>query len=181
MTDTGKSHELTVAEVVSEVSGWRIERELGDPVEHDDRSEPEMFDIEFPYTHPKAALEVTSIVDGHFAATANAAQKTVDKGLTRLAEGAGRKVRYTFQVYAGASLKDLTGLMTDVIDTGITPDGRNIRPGLIRVDAEPSENPEVVIATWSAHSPGALQGFGSDLLDVINANRAKLGHAQDRG
>lgn len=179
MTDTGKSQELTVAEAVGDVSEWGIGRDLGDPVEHDDGSEPEMFDIEFPHTYPKAAMEVTSIVDGHFAATANAAQKTVDKDLTRRAEEAGRKVRYTFQVYAGASLKELTGLMTDVIDTGMAPDGRDIGPGLIRVDAEPSEYPEVVIATWSSNSPGPLEGFGRELLDAIDANRVKLGHAQD--
>jgi hypothetical protein len=179
MTDGGKSHELRVAEVVSEVSVWGIGKDLGDPVEHDDGSETEMFDIEFPDTHPRVAMEVTSIVDGHFAATANAAQKTVDKGLTKLAEVAGRRVRYTFQVYAGASLKDLADLMTNVIDTGITPDGRDIGPGLIRVDAERSEYPEVVIATWSSHSPGPLQGFGPELLDAIDANRRKLGRAQD--
>jgi len=171
--------ELIVARTISDVSQWGIGRELGEPLLHDDGSESEMFDIEFSHTVPLAAMEVTSIVDGKFIATHDAAQKAVERSLTRLAEESEHKVNWIFQIHAGTSLKDLAGLMREIIQSGVAPTGRDIVPGLIRVDTEPSETPEVNIATWSNSSMvGGLQGFRRELMTAIESNRAKLRKAE---
>lgn len=171
--------ELIVARTIRDVSLWGIGRELGYPLLHDDGTESEMFDIEFSHTAPRAAMEVTSIVDGQVIATHDAAQKTVERSLTRLAEESGLNVDWTFQIYAGTSLKSLAGLMTEIIQSGDAPTGRDIAPGLIRVDTEPSDSPQVSIATWANSSMvGGLQGFSRELMTAIQSNRAKLGKAE---
>lgn len=170
--------ELIVARTVSQVSEWGIGRDLGEPVLHDDGSEPGMVDIMFPNTFPEAAMEVTSIVDEEFPATANAAQKAVEQTLRGVAEESGHKVHWTFHIASGTSVKRLEGLMTDIITGGSAPAGRSIAPGLNKVDAEQSDTPDVTIATWSSFRAVPTEGFRGELSKAIADKRAKLEAAE---
>jgi hypothetical protein len=137
-----------------------------------------MVDVIFPDTLPQAAMEVTSIVDDEFASTANAARKAVERRLRAVAETTGLPLRWTFQIVSGAHVNALEELMTDLILTGQAPGGRDIAPGLIRVDTEASDVPGAEIATWSSRTAGALYGFGPELIRAINSKKSKLGKAE---
>jgi hypothetical protein len=176
--DGEMSYELRVAEVVSAASVWGIGRALGEPIQHDDGSRQRMFDIEFPHTTPKAALEVTSIVDGPFAATADAAQKVVDRELTALALEAKRNLHYVFHVSSGTSVRAVSDEMKEIIRSGKVPTDRNPAPGLNKVDSTPSEEPLVTIATWSGGGVQPLRGFGMELIEAVESNRQKLREAE---
>ena len=171
------SEELVVAQTISNVSLWGIGRELRQPVLHDDGSRSGMFDIEFPDTDPPAAMEVTAIVDDYFVKTADAAQKAVDRELTKIAEESGHPLGWVFHIQAGTILRELRPQMVEIVRSGIPPIRRNIVPGLNKVDVEPSEHPTVAIATWSSTRAGLISGFGPELERAVAENRAKLAAA----
>jgi hypothetical protein len=169
--------ELVVARAVSDVSSWGIGRELGEPRLHDDQTQDGMFDVEFPQATPPVAMEITSIADGDYLATANAAQSIVDRHLQEVAEETGRNVHWLFSVTSGTVLRRLRPYLEQVIRDGRDVGSDELPAGLISVGRELGDRPAVRIGTWSAATAGPLRGIYEELLDAVESNRAKLGAA----
>lgn len=119
---------------------------------------------------PPVALEVTSIVDPPFIATARVADPIADE-LTQvaIAEDLGR---WYIEVVAGTPLRPMKdAILESMRSGGRLPEGaKSIRQA---ADGERG----VVIATWSSAGVGTIPGFGSELVEAVAANLTKLAMA----
>ncbi len=169
-----EERELEVARWISSYSDRHLRRHLGDPVLNDDGSAEGLFDVRFDDPEPPVALEVTSIVDPHFIATARIADPIADE-LSQIAidEDLGR---WYVEVVAGTRLRPIKMAILEAIKGhGGAP------PGVVSIERAGNGEPEVVICTWSSDPqavPQPLPGFSSELERAIEAKRAKLGRAE---
>jgi hypothetical protein len=178
-----ESHEMTIARIVSDFAVWGLGRVLGEPTDHDDNSEPAMVDVLFDQAEPPVALEVTSIVDGDFVATAVAADRSVER-LSEYAEHLGVG-RWVINLAAGAHLNTieqaLRDLMSDpdLLSAFSKPNG--LRAGLpsgvmsMYLDADGPSGAD--LGTWGQTGATPLQSISADLDDAIVQNKTKLGAA----
>lgn len=175
---TDEPDELLVARAVSNVSRWGMGRELGEPVLNDDGSAEGMFDIRFDDSEPPVAMEVTSVVDSDFIATANAADPVADE-LTAYATTLGFG-RWHIMVTAGTRLRPIVQDLKDLMATGL-PNGSPVRdglpPGVNAVYLEPDGPSVAAIGTWSHAGAVALSDLSRDLELAIDDNSEKLAAA----
>lgn len=165
------ARELEIAHWVSVYSERCRAQYLGDPTLNDDGSGNFMFDVRFDAPDPLVALEVTSIVDPPFIATARIADPIADE-LTEVAidEGLGR---WYVNLVAGTLLRPIKAAILDAIrGNGDLP------TGVMDISRADNGEPGVVIGTWSSASAVALHGFTAELLEAIEANVGKLVRAQ---
>ena len=166
--------ELEISQWMSLYSERYRNRHLGDPVLNDDGSADSLFDIRFDAADPPVALEVTSIVDPPFIATARMVDRVGD-ALTRVAteEGLGR---WYVEVVAGTRLHRIKQAVLEIIMEGATPP-EGVRGVWKADDGEPG----VVFFVWSSDNEQAgapLPGFTIELEEAIQANQAKLARAE---
>ena len=165
------SRELEIARWVSIYSKRYQDRDLGGPTLNDDGSAESLIDIRFDSASPPVALEVTSIVDPPFIATARTADPVADELTTvALDEGLGR---WYVEVVAGTHLRPIKDAILQVIKA-LAP----LPPGVLKVTPAEGGEPGVVIGTWSSTGARPLPGITTELQEAINANRAKLSQAQ---
>jgi hypothetical protein len=162
--------ELEIARWVSLYSERFRGRHLGDPALNDDGSAEFLFDVRFDSAEPPVALEVTSIVDPHFIATARIADPIAEE-LTQIAidEGLGR---WYVEVVAGTPLRPIK----EAILAAIKEDA-NLPAGVLNVSQADDGEPGVVIGTWLSAGASAIPGFTSELHEAIQANVTKLAQA----
>ena len=160
--------ELEIAKWVAIYSERYRDMMLGEPVLNDDGSGDLLFDIRFDSADPPVALEVTSIVDPPFIATARTADPVAQE-MTRavIDEGLGR---WYVNVVAGTRLRPISEDLLDVIRAG----GGRLPEGVIDVSPADDGEPGVVIGTWSSSAAVALPGFTQELIEAISANESKL-------
>lgn len=167
-----QQRELEIAKWVAIYSERYRGKSLGEPVLNDDGSGDLLFDIRFDNASPPVALEVTSIVDPPFIATARTADPVADE-MTRavIDEGLGR---WYINVVAGTRLRAISG---DLLD-GIRAGGGTLPDGVIDVSPAEDGEPGVVIGTWSSATAVALPGFTRELMEAVSANEDKLALAE---
>lgn len=165
------SRELEIARWISLYSQRYRGRDLGDPALNDDGTADSLFDIRFDSPRPPVALEVTSIVDPPFIATARIADPVADE-LTQIVLEEGRG-RWYVEVTAGTPLRPIRGAILEVIREGVPGPA-----GVTRVWQADGGEPGVVITTWSSAGATPLVGFTGELQEAIHSNLAKLAHAE---
>jgi len=165
------SRELEIARWISLYSQRYRDNDLGDPTLNDDGTADSLFDIRFDSPRPPVALEVTSIVDPPFIATARIADPVADE-LTQIAlnEGLGR---WYVEVAAGTRLRPIMEAILDVIREGASPPA-----GVLRVSRADGGEPGIVIVTWSSAGATTLVGFTGELQEAIHSNLTKLAQAE---
>lgn len=167
-----QQRELEIAKWVAIYSERYRGKILGEPVLNDDGSGDLLFDIRFDSAEPPVALEVTSIVDPPFIATARTADPVAQE-MTRAAidEGLGR---WYVNVVAGTRLRPISEDLLDVIRAG----GGRLPDGVIDVSPADDGEPGVVIGTWLSSAAVALPGFTQELIEAVTANEGKLALAE---
>ena len=180
-SDSGESHELVIAHIVSEFAEWGLGRRLGEPTLNDDGTSPAQFDVIFNDADPPVALEVTSITDGEFISTAAAAEPVAAR-LNAHAQRLGAGFWY-INVVAGTLLKPLENELDQLMERGpeVLPDlmaQDGLRTGLpfgvTSVYLEATKQSGAVIGTWSGFGALPLAGFRSELWETMQSNAAKL-------
>lgn len=164
------ARELEIARWISLYSSRHRGRSIGNPALNDDGSADLLFDIRFDSAIPPVALEVTSIVDPPFIASARIADP-VARELTQIAvdEGLGR---WYVEVVAGTHLRSIRKAILAAIKDGAE------RPlGVLKVSQADNGEPGVIIGTWSSAGVGPIPGFTYELQETIEANAGKLGRA----
>jgi len=132
-----------------------------------------MFDFRFDDADPPVALEVTSIVDPPFIATARIADRVADE-LTQIVrrEGLGR---WYVGVVAGTPLKPLQSRILEAIRFNAPRP-----PGISDIRRAPEGDPAVVIYSWRSDPdriPKPLSGFAKELDEAVRSNQSKLAAA----
>lgn len=166
--------ELMIARSVSSFSERYRDKKLGEPLLNDDGQLDGLFDVRFDAADPPVALEITSIVDPPFIATARIADPVAEAlTMTAKEESLGR---WYVEIVAGTRLKSIGPAILNVIKTQAP-----LPQGVQTVQKAKDGEHGVVICTWSSDTQEVLQplpGFTSELERALRKKQAKLGRAE---
>lgn len=172
--------ELKVAQAVSSAAAAFGLGEWGEPIRVDDGTAEAQVDYRFDAPRGRVALEVSSIVDSRFVATANASYDRVDRLRTAAIErGAGR---WDFVLLPDAVVRDVLPDLINIIQTrtelqvGRSTDG--LPSGVNGLWYDPDGEDTGEIMTLSSATATSLGGLTVSVQACVNDNAVKLTAAE---